>query len=130
VPAVRHKRHYTLEQARALRPWVAERVRRLAKAQTRLVALGERAEPALRALEPPGGGSYPGREAAQPLVELSLAVSELEAVDIVVRDVESGLVDFPSLRDGEEVYLCWLVGEEEIAFWHHLDAGFAGRRPL
>ena len=123
MPAVRHKRHYTLEQARALRPWVAERVRRLAEAQTRLVALGERAEPA-------GGGSYPGREAAQPLVELSLAVSELEAVDIVVRDVESGLVDFPSLRDGEEVYLCWLVGEEEIAFWHHLDAGFAGRRPL
>ncbi len=130
MPAVRHKRHYTLEQARALRPWVAERVRRLAEAQARLVALGERAEPALRALTPDTGGSYPGRDAAQPLVEISLALSELEAVDIVVRDVDSGLVDFPSLRDGQEVYLCWLVGEEEIAFWHHLDAGFAGRRPL
>jgi hypothetical protein len=109
---------------------VAERVRRLSEAQGRLVALGERAEPALRALDPSSGGSYPGRDAALPLVELSLALSELEAVDIVVRDVDSGLVDFPSLRGGEEIYLCWLVGEEEIAFWHHLDAGFAGRRPL
>jgi hypothetical protein len=130
VATVRHKRHYTLEQARALRPWVTERVRRLAEAQTRLVALGERAEPALRALDPGSGGSYPGREAAQPLVELSLALGELEAVDIVVRDVERGLVDFPALRDGEEVYLCWLVDEDEIRFWHGLDAGFAGRRPL
>ena len=57
-------------------------------------------------------------------------MAELEAVDIVVRDVERGLVDFPALRDGEEVYLCWLVDEDEIGFWHGLDAGFAGRRPL
>jgi hypothetical protein len=127
---VRHNRHYTLQQARALRPWVAERVRRLANAQTQLVALGEGVEQAVQALDPADGGSYPGREAARPLVALSRVVSELEAVDIIVRDVDSGLVDFPSLRHGEEVYLCWLVGEEEIAFWHHLDAGFPGRRPL
>ena len=76
------------------------------------------------------GGSYPTREIARPLVELSRAVGELEAVDIVLRDVDRGLIDFPSIRDGEEVYLCWLVDEDEIGFWHAPDAGFAGRRPL
>jgi hypothetical protein len=128
---VRHERHYTLAQARALRPWVAERVRRLATARAELVALdGEVIDRALSALVPGVGGAYPGRATARPLVALSRALAELEAVDIVVRDVERGLVDFPALRDGEEVYLCWLVDEDEIGFWHGLDAGFAGRRPL
>ena len=57
-------------------------------------------------------------------------MGELEALDIVLRDVDRGLIDFPALRQGEEVYLCWLVDEDEIGFWHRLDAGFAGRRPL
>lgn len=128
--AVRHERHYTLEQARAIRPWVAERVRRLSGAHTQLVALGGRGQEALDALDPASGGSYPGREAAHALVELSRALAELEAVDIVVRDVERGLVDFPAVRADEEVYLCWVISEEdEIRFWHGLDAGYTGRRP-
>lgn len=77
------------------------------------------------------GGAYPGRELAHALVELSRAAAELEAVDIVLRDVERGLIDFPAWRDGQEVYLCWLLDEEpEIGFWHPIEAGFAGRRPL
>jgi hypothetical protein len=124
---VRHERHYTLEQANATRPWVAERVRRLSDARERLIAVGPEFE---KALDPSVGGAYPGREAARALVELSRALAELEALDIVVRDVERGLVDFPALRDGEEVYLCWLIDERAIEFWHGLDAGFAGRRRL
>jgi hypothetical protein len=49
---------------------------------------------------------------------------------IVVKGVARGLVDFSSLRDDREVYLCWIEGEIEIAFWHEIDAGFAGRQPL
>jgi hypothetical protein len=89
---------------------------------------------------------------AQSLVELSRAAGELEAVDIVLRDIERGLIDFPGLApdgsgvahdcggarcpargtpDGAEIYLCWLIDEEEsIRFWHEPDAGFAGRQPL
>ena len=66
----------------------------------------------MTALDPDDGGSYPGRDVARPLVELSRAVGELEAVDVVLRDIDRGLVDFPALRDGEEVYLCWLVDEQ------------------
>jgi len=128
---VRHSRHYTLEQAMAVRGWVAERVRWVRDAQARLVALGPRAAEAIAALDPASGGAYPGRDIARSLVELSRASGELEAVDIVLRDVERGLIDFPAMRDGVEVYLCWLVDDEEsIGFWHLPEAGFAGRRPL
>ncbi len=127
---MRHEQHYTLEQANAMRGWVAERVRRIRHARAGLVALGERVSDALGALDPESGGSYPGREAAPALVELSRTLAELEAVDVILRDVDRGLVDFPSLRDGEEVYLCWLVEEDEVRFWHEPNAGFAGREPL
>jgi hypothetical protein len=128
---VRHRRHYTLEQAMAVRGWVAERVRWVRDAQARLVALGPRAAEAIGALDSASGGAYPGRDVARSLVELSRAAGELEAVDIVLRDVERGLIDFPAMRDGVEVYLCWLVDDEEsIGFWHLPEAGFAGRRPL
>jgi hypothetical protein len=127
---VRHQRHYTLEQANAIRPWVAKRVGWIRDARARLVALGARVQQALQEIDPNAGGSYPGREVAKSLVELSRAVGELEAIEVVLRDVDRGLVDFPALRDGEEIYLCWLIDEDEIGFWHEPDAGFAGRRPL
>jgi hypothetical protein len=57
-------------------------------------------------------------------------VQELEKLGVQVKDLDRGLVDFPALRDGEEVLLCWQVGEDEVAFWHGLEEGFAGRKPL
>jgi hypothetical protein len=128
---VLHTRHYTLEEASAARPWVAERVAWVRDAQARLAGLGSGLREALESLEPAVGGAYPGQEVAAPLVELSRAVAELEAVEVVLRDVDRGLIDFPAVRDGEEVYLCWLLDdEEEIGFWHPVQAGFAGRQPL
>jgi hypothetical protein len=125
-----HDHHYTVEQANSMRNWVTERVKRIRHVQAELVALGDRASEAIASLDPENGGSYPGRDAAPALVELSRAMCELEAVDIVLRDVDRGLVDFPALRNGEEVYLCWLIDEDEIRYWHEPDAGFAGREPL
>lgn len=57
-------------------------------------------------------------------------IAEVEAFGCLVKDLDIGLVDFPSLKEGREVYLCWRLGEEEVAFWHGLDEGFAGRKPL
>lgn len=126
-----HSRHYTLEQAQAVRGWVTERVRWVRDARAALAELGERRLAAVSALDPSLGGGWPGRELARPLVELSWAMAELDAVEIQLRDVDRGLIDFPSLRDGEEVYLCWLVDDEaEVSFWHPVATGFAGRRPL
>jgi hypothetical protein len=127
---VLHERHYTLTEANAARAWVAERVGWIRAAHARLVALGPRAGAAIEALDPDAGGSYPGRDVARSLVELSRALGELEAVEVVLRDVDRGLVDFPAIREGEEVYLCWLIDEPEIGFWHAPEAGFGGRVPL
>jgi hypothetical protein len=58
------------------------------------------------------------------------AAERLERLGVLVKDLDSGLVDFPALHEGEEVLLCWQVGEDEIAYWHGLEEGFAGRKPL
>jgi len=84
------------------------------------------------------GGSLPAyeklastREKRQKLVtQLQKAVNQIQATGCLVKDLDEGLVDFPTLRDGEEVYLCWKLGEERIAYWHGMEEGFAGRKPL
>lgn len=57
-------------------------------------------------------------------------LEKLAEWNIDLKDVSTGLVDFPALRDGREVYLCWRLGELRVGFWHELDTGFAGRQPL
>lgn len=125
---MRHDRHYTLDEARELRDWVGTRVD-AARVALRTLSRPE-VRAALNAIDVELGGGWPGRDAAQATIALQRAVAELEAADIVVRDLVRGLVDFPAVRDGEEVYLCWLVDEPEIEHWHGLDAGFSGRRRL
>jgi len=125
---MRHRRHYTLAEARATLPWVVERLAAMRSARERLA--DEDARRALAGGTPGNGGGPLGRQVGEAFVELRSSVAALSQRDILVRDLERGLVDFPSIREDREVYLCWVDGEPEIAFWHELDAGFAGRRPL
>ena len=70
-------------------------------------------------------------ELERELEAVAEAVQRLERLGVLVKDAERGLVDFPALREnGEEVLLCWQLGEDEIAYWHGLEEGFAGRKPL
>ena len=57
-------------------------------------------------------------------------LAQLAEWSIELKDISIGLVDFPAMRDGREVYLCWKLGELQVGFWHDLDTGFAGRQPL
>jgi hypothetical protein len=125
---VNHERHYTLEQANAALDWVVERLERLRSARTQLS--DDEAREALTEAAPGDGGGSPGRVVSEAFLQLRAALTELQAMDVVLRDLDRGLVDFPAIRDGREVYLCWEEGEDEISFWHEPEAGFAGRRPL
>jgi Uncharacterized conserved protein (DUF2203) len=123
-----HHRHWTIEDANAVRAWVAARVRRMREARDRVAD-----DPTMASLPSAAtvsGGAWPGRESAAATLELTFGFEELGRLDIVVRDLDTGLVDFPALRDGEEIYLCWLVDEPAVAHWHAIEAGFMGRQPL
>jgi hypothetical protein len=119
-----HPRHFTLEEVRRLRPWVSARVRLLRVARARLVNSGTGVMGAT--LTSATGGSWPGRDHAEAAVWFSLVLEQLEERAIIVRDLDRGLVDFPTLHEGEECYVSWLVDEPEIRRWY--DAA-SGRRP-
>jgi hypothetical protein len=125
---VQHKRHYTVEEANTALDWVLTQLNRLRAARERLT--DQEARQALAHSSPLNGGGKPGKVVSEGFLELQDALGELQGNEVVVRDLDRGLVDFPSIRDGREVYLCWLEGEAEIGFWHDLDAGYAGREPL
>jgi hypothetical protein len=62
--------------------------------------------------------------------QMAAAVAQIDALGITLRDIERGLIDFPALASGRQVWLCWELGEERIGFWHELESGFGSRRPL
>ena len=122
------QKHYSRDEARSLLPKIREWLRRLDHFRERL----ERVEQALNSLR--RGGEDLGGDAANNWVRLML---EMRAVllefyrrDILIKDAERGLIDFPALIGGREVFLCWERDEEDIEFWHDLDSGFAGRERL
>jgi len=129
-------RHFTPEEANAalarVRPLVEQMVahrRAHVEALVRQEELGGR----IRG----NGGGIPPAELADAAAEverearsLARAIDEVTELGVEVKDIDEGLVDFPALREGEPVLLCWKLGEDEIRYWHTLEGGFAGRRPL
>ena len=129
-------RHFTPEEANAalaeVRPLVAEMVE-----QRRLhVTALERQEELEAHIRGNGGGIPPATLAAaadeveSEARELARTIDELLERGVEVKDIDEGLIDFPALRHGETVLLCWRLGEDEIRYWHTAEAGFAGRREL
>ena len=123
-----HERHFTLEEANAALDWLRPRIEQLRAARDRL---GDReAHEALTEAAQTNGGGEHGRTVGEGFREVRRLLAEISGAGIVLRDLDRGLIDFPSLRDGREVYLCWELGEDSVEFWHDLDAGFGGREPL
>jgi hypothetical protein len=123
-----HHRHYTTESANAVIPIVRATVRKLQDAKRLLQDYGSDA--GFATLADVTGGAWAGRDRARAAVTATLGFEKLEELDLLVRDLDSGLIDFPALRDGREVYLCWQVDEPEIGHWHAAEAGYPGRLPL
>jgi len=130
------ERTFTPDEANAALADVRPLAERMVEAKRALDEAQEQSDEAARSISGNGGGIPPAELAAlheqleQRATELAALVDELLELGVQVKDLDSGLVDFPSLRDGEPVLLCWRLGEDEVAFWHGLEDGFAGRRPL
>jgi hypothetical protein len=129
-------RHFTVAEANALLDTVRPLVERMVELRGEVRTQLERRQELGEITSSNGGGFNPRLpakidEALQRAAsDLSARVEELTELGVQVKDLDTGLIDFPSFRDGEEILLCWQLGEDEIAWWHTLDGGFAGRRPL
>ena len=121
------ERSYTVAEADALLPELRERLVKIRDARQ---VLFREAELVRERVVADGGGADAGREYWDSTALLRAELERLAEEEILLRDPETGLVDFPAERDGERVYLCWLLGEERVTHWHPLDTGFSGRRPL
>lgn len=122
---------FTVQEANALLPSVRVILAKIQRAHRRLSHYRDDARKAAEAAEQGGGGIVDGVAYAENLHELTSQMTELEGLGVQLKDFERGLIDFPSLREGRVVLLCWQMGEgDELEWWHDVDAGFAGRTPL
>ena len=129
-------RHFTPDEANAelvaVRPLV-ERMVEQRRAHVDALARQEELEGHIRG----NGGGIPPAELAETAAEVERVARQLATTidDIVahgaeIKDLDEGLIDFPALRNGETVLLCWKLGEDEIRYWHTVEDGFAGRQEL
>ncbi len=123
-----YERHFTRAEANALLPRLSALLDQLREAKDELT--DAEAHEALANAAPANGGGDEGRQVGVAFLEVRKLLETLEQSGIVLRDIDRGLVDFPSLIEGREVYLCWELGEEEVGYWHDLDGGYGGREPL
>ena len=128
-------RSFTLEEANALIPSLTELVTELHRDFELLRDRQQAFEALEQRIKLVGGMASPRigdlREEIERLVQrLNDRVRSINALGCELKDIDMGLIDFPSIRDGREVYLCWKLGEPEIRYWHEISAGYAGRTPI
>jgi hypothetical protein len=123
-----YERHFTREEANAMLPRLKDLLRQLRNSRDELT--DPEAHEALSEAAPANGGGEEGRQVGVAFLEVRQILGAIEESGILLRDIDRGLVDFPAVIDGREVYLCWELGEDEVAYWHELDSGYRGREPL
>ncbi len=129
-------RYFTPDEANALLATVRPIAERLVTHRRAMAAAASRRARFVQRIAGNGGDFDPQEqrtleeEFEREGASVAACVAQLEELGVLVKDLDRGLVDFPALREGDEVLLCWEVGEDEIAFWHGVDEGFAGRKPL
>jgi hypothetical protein len=129
-------RTFTPEEANEALAEVRPLVERMVAAREALLDAQRRQAQLVARVASNGGGLAPpdvaavAAEVQQASAELVAVLEELERLGVQVKDLDRGLVDFPCLHRGRVVLLCWELGEDDVAFWHGADEGYAGRKPL
>lgn len=120
---------FTLEEANALVPQLEALLEEIASLRDKLVSMGPTLQPVVQRAGG-NGGSKAGSEYVLFLQRFNATLSIFQDIGCELKDLDQGLVDFPSYREGKLIYLCWKRGERRVEFWHDLESGFAGRQPL
>jgi hypothetical protein len=122
------KKHYTRDEAKALLPEVRKWLGQLEQARDHLLKYDKR----LSALMEPGrdAGGDLVNSWARTMADFREAMDQFQRREILIKDIDRGLLDFPAIIGGKEVFLCWEKDEDDIEFWHDLDTGYAGRERL
>ena len=123
------KKYFTVEEANALIPELNDWVPRLQELYSLMHKGFPDIQKARSKAEYSGGSTY-GTDYLNVALKANQISKNLEKKGCVIKGIEMGLVDFPSIREGKEVYLCWKIPEQEIRYWHDLDTGFSGRQPI
>jgi len=123
------QRVFTLDEAKSLIPTLRRLLARVSFEREALLDMRVDIEQA-RERADLGGGSATGPKYLAHLIKFSEAVQEIQGQGVLIKDYRTGLVDFPCERDGRIVYLCWKPDEDEIGWWHEVELGFAGRKPV
>jgi hypothetical protein len=121
------ERVFTLDEATALLPRLTELLTALRDAQRMAIELGGAS--ATHTVSS-NGSAAAAVTASGPMLEVERIGGEVDDLGVILRDPDTGLVDFASVRDGEQIYLCWRLGEDRIGYFHPRDTGFMGRQPL
>ena len=119
-------KRYSVQEANALLPYLAPT---LVELRDKFEAAAE-IKIAVAQAAATNGWSSQREKWSLTLARVAELFERLQKWEVELREVSTGLVDFPTLMNGEDAYLCWRLGEPEVAYWHPLDSGFAGRRPL
>jgi len=125
---VRFQKHYTREQVRALLPQVRAWLDDLVDRRDKM----DKQEDLVRSMRPEGAdiGGEVVNDWVRLVAEFRTLLFEFYQRDIEIKDIDRGLVDFPAIIGGKEVFLCWEKSEDDVEYWHDLDSGFGGREPL
>ena len=122
-------RYFTLEEANAVLQEILPLIDEIQTIRQEIMADQPEIWPAIQRSAGNGGKPALGK-LVQSFERLDELLHRIQATGALVKDINTGLVDFPALRAGQEVYLCWKYGEEKIEYWHEVEAGFAGRQPI
>jgi len=123
------RRYFTVDDANALLPELTALLRAMLDARQHMIDSRQTWEPMVEKARSNGGGAH-GRALYKDTQTIHTTLEQLTDWGILIKDVDTGLVDFPHMRDGREVYLCWRLGEPSVMYWHDADSGVAGRQPL
>jgi hypothetical protein len=126
--ALRFQKHYTREEAHALLPQVREWLQQINHLRGKMDKYDQRLVGMATEGQDLGGETV--NQSIKIAAEIREMLLEFQKREIMIKDLERGLIDFPALIGGREVFLCWEKDEEDIEFWHDIDSGYAGREPL